>query len=112
MAKPKADPAAAALSARDAAVQEKLEALKKEYTSLHTQKITTEANIKNLEDQLARLRAAAEKEFGTSDLEKLQQILENRRRENEERVAQYEQHLQEIKANLAAIETPPEEGTR
>ncbi len=109
MPKPKADAAPAGLSARDATVQEKLEALKKEYSALHTQKITTEANIKNLEEQLARLQATAEKEFGTSDLAALQQILEERRRENEARVAQYEQHIQEIKGSLAAIETPPEE---
>lgn len=109
MAKPKVEPAAAKLSSQDAAVQEKLEVLKKEYNALHTQKITTEANIKNLEENLARLRAAAEKEFGTSDLQALQQILEDRRRENEARVAQYEQHIREIKSNLAAIEAPPGE---
>ncbi len=111
MPKPKAEPTASGLSGRDAAVQDKLEALKKEYSALHTQKITTEANIKNLEEQLTRLRAAAEKEFGTSDLAELQQILEDRRRENEARVAQYELHLQEIKTNLAAIETPSGEGS-
>ena len=111
MPKPKAEPVAAGLSSRDAAVQEKLEALKKEYTALHTQKITTEANIKNLEEQLARLRAAAEKEFGTSDLAALQQILEERRRENEARVARYEQHIQEIKTNLAAIDTAAAEAS-
>ena len=49
-------------------MQQKLEALKKEYADLHTQKITTEANIKNLEDNLAKLRAAAEKDYGTSDI--------------------------------------------
>ena len=111
MPKPKAEPVAAGLSSRDAAVQEKLEALKKEYTALHTQKITTEANIKNLEEQLARLRAAAEQEFGTSDLAALQQILEERRRENEARVARYEQHIQEIKTNLAAIDTAAAEAS-
>ncbi len=89
---------------RDAVVQQKLEALKKEYADLHTKKITTEANIKNLEDNLAKLRATAEKEYGTSDIDQLKEILEKRRRENEAKVTQYEQHIREIKENLTAIE--------
>lgn len=98
------------LSTRDAAVQRQLETLKQEYAALHTQKITTEANIRNLEENLARLRATAEKEYGTSDLEQLQKILEDRRRENETRVEQYEQHIREIKENLTAMEAPPTGG--
>jgi hypothetical protein len=109
MPKPKSDTLPG--SSRDAAVQQKLETLKKEYAALHTQKITTEANIKNLEDNLAKLRTAAEKEYGTSDLDKLRDILETRRRENETKVLQYEQHVQEIKAKLAAIEEPQAEST-
>jgi hypothetical protein len=94
---------------RDKAVEQQLEILKKAYNDLHTKKITTEANIKNLEDNLAKLRAAAEKDYGTSDLEKLQEILETRRRENEAKVAQYEQHVKEIQENLAAAEATPAE---
>jgi hypothetical protein len=89
---------------QDALVQQKLEALKKEYAGLHTQKITTEANIRNLEDNLAKLRAAAEKDYGTSDIEELKEILETRRQENEARVTTYEQHIRELKENLTAIE--------
>ena len=90
---------------RDAEVQHKLETLRQEYNVLHTKKITTDANIKNLEENLDRLRASAEQEYGTSDLEKLKrEIFETRRRENEEKVAQYEQHVRELKEKLAAIE--------
>ncbi len=53
---------------------------------------------------------AAEQEYGTSDLEKLREILETRRQENEMKVAQYEQHVKEIKEKLAAIEEPQSEG--
>ena len=95
---------------RDAEVQQKLETLRQEYNDLHTKKITTDANIKNLEENLARLQASAEKEYGTSDLEKLKEILETRRQENEEKLAQYEQHVKEIKEKLAAIEEPQSEG--
>ena len=69
---------------RDAEVQQKLETLRQEYNVLHTKKITTDANIKNLEENLDRLRASAEQEYGTSDLEKLKEILETRRQENED----------------------------
>lgn len=106
MPTPKTDPPG---PSRDRAVEQKLEALKKEYDKLHKQKITTEANIANLEDTLTKLRAAAEKDYGTSDLDKLQEILETRRRENEARVAEYEQHVQKIQADLAAIETTSDE---
>lgn len=95
---------------RDAEVQQKLETLRQEYNVLHTKKITTDANIKNLEENLSRLRASAEQEYGTSDLEKLREILETRRQENEMKVAQYEQHVKEIKEKLAAIEEPQSEG--
>jgi hypothetical protein len=95
---------------RDAEVQQKLETLRQEYNDLHTKKITTDANIKNLGENLARLRASAEQEYGTSDLEKLKELLETRRKENEEKLAQYEQHVKEIKEKLAAIEEPHSEG--
>lgn len=106
MPTPKTDPPG---PSRDKAVEQKLETLKKEYAKLHTLKITTEANIKNLEDNLAKLRAAAEKDYGTSDLAQLHDILETRRQENEAKVAQYEEHVKEIQQNLAAIETTPKE---
>jgi hypothetical protein len=94
----------------DAEVQQKLETLRQEYNDLHTKKITTEANINHLEENLERLRARAEQEYGTSDLAMLREILETRRRENEEKVAQYERHVKEIKEKLAAIEEPQSEG--
>ncbi|MBM4287199.1 MAG: hypothetical protein FJ135_03435 [Deltaproteobacteria bacterium] len=104
MAKTKSSTPSGDVSSRDSAVQQKLEALKKEHANLHNLKITTEANIRNLEENLAKLRAAAEKEYGTSDIAALEEILEARRRENETRVAQYEEHVREIKDSLAAME--------
>jgi hypothetical protein len=94
---------------RDDEVQKKLETLRNAYNDLHTKKITTDANIKNLEENLARLRASAEKEYGTSDLDKLKEILETRRRENELKVTQYEEHVREINEKLAALEEPQSE---
>ncbi len=99
---------AGADSPRDQAVQEKLEVLKKDYRELDTRKIQTETNIRTLEDDLQRLRDQAQKNYGTSDLDELQRLLEERRRENEGLVAAYEEHIQGIKDRLAEIDRQPE----
>lgn len=101
------EPAAEAVSPRDQAVQEKLEVLKKDYRELDTRKIQTETNIKNLEQELERLREQAQKNYGTSDLEELKRLLEKRRLENERLVAEYEEHIRGIKDRLAAIDNQP-----
>jgi chromosome segregation ATPase len=101
------EPAAAAVSPRDQAVQKKLEILKKDYKELDTRKITTEANIENLEKELQRLREHAQKNYETSDLEELTRLLEERRQENERLVAAYEEHIQSIKERLAEIDRQP-----
>ncbi len=99
------EPAAGAVSPRDQAVQAKLEMLKKDYTDLNTRKITTQANIENLEQELERLREQAQKNYGTSDLGELERLLEERRQENERLVAEYEAHIQGIKDRLDEIDS-------
>ncbi len=103
-------PTAEAVSPRDQAVQEKLEVLKKDYRELDTRKIQTETNIKNLEEEFQRLREQAQKNYGTSDLEELKRLLEERRQENERLVAEYEGHIQGIKDRLAEIDRQPDQG--
>jgi peptidoglycan hydrolase CwlO-like protein len=105
------EPKADAISQLDKAVQDKLESLKGDYKELETKKIQTETNIQTLEDELKRLRAQAQKTYGTSDLEELKNLLEKRRQENEQLVAGYEQHIQGIKERLAEIESAPESET-
>jgi hypothetical protein len=97
--------------AEDDAIQQKLERLKKEYADLNTKKITTAANIHNLEDTLKKLRETAEKEYGTSDIEELKRELARRRQENKDKVEHYEKHITEIKNNLAGIENGRTEET-
>lgn len=98
------EPVSETVSPRDQAVQEKLEILKKDYKDLDTRKITTEANIKNLEQELERLREQAQKNYGTSELEELERLLEERRKENERLVAEYELHIKGIKDHLDEID--------
>ncbi len=96
----------------DKSVQDKLERLKADYKELETKKIQTDTNIKSLETELERLREQARESYGTSDLEKLRELLEARRRENEQKLTEYEQHIRSIKDRLDEIETPPESETR
>ena len=90
----------------DAKVQERLERLRAEYARLNEQRIATDRDRKNLEEQLQGLRHKAEQEYGTSDIGELRHLLEKRRKENEEMVSQYEDHIREIKEKLEAIENP------
>ncbi len=89
---------------RDRTVQLKLEQLKEEYGKLHELKIATAQNKKNLEAQLEVLRQKAEKEYGTSDVNQLRELLEQRRRDNERMVREYEEHIVSIKEKLESIE--------
>jgi|GEM_PF-424007 len=97
------------VSPRDQAVQERLEALRSEYEKLSEKRIQTQTMVQNLEEQLQGLREKAEAEYGTSDLEKLEELLEQRRQENERRVTEYQQHIEGIKDQLKAVETETRE---
>ncbi len=91
----------------DKSVQDKLERLKADYKELETKKIQTDTNIKTLEAELEKLREEARENYGTSDLDKLRDLLEARRSENDRKLAEYEQHIRSIKERLDEIETPP-----
>jgi hypothetical protein len=89
---------------RDQQIENKLVELREEYRKLHERKIATERDRQNLEGRLKELRQQAEQEYGTSDIEQLRELLEERRRENERMVAEYEQHVREINERLGEIE--------
>ncbi len=91
-------------SQEDRQIQERLTRLREEYTKLHTKKIATEQDRKNLEQRLGELRDQAEREYGTSDIEQLRLLLDERRKENERMVAEYQRHIEEIRERLAEIE--------
>ncbi|NLI80753.1 MAG: hypothetical protein GX443_03585 [Deltaproteobacteria bacterium] len=91
-------------SVEDQKLQERLAELREEYNRLHEKKIATERDRQNLEERLKELREQAEREYGTSDLEELRRLLDERRRENERMVAEYQQHVESIRARLREIE--------
>jgi hypothetical protein len=96
---------AGGLSARDQAVQERLQELRKHHQSLHERKIATEQDRKNLEQRLQELRTQAEREYGTSDIDQLHRLLEERRQENERMVREYQQHIDDIQKRLIEIDS-------
>lgn len=89
---------------RDKAVRTKLEKLRDEFETLKERRIETETTRRDLEQRLKELKAKAEQTYGTSDLDELKALLEQRRQENEKMVAEYEAHIEGIKEQLAEIE--------
>lgn len=89
---------------QDQALEQELARLKQEYERLREQKFRTEENLLNLQRQLEDLEAQAREEYGTSDPEALEKLLEEKRAENARLVADYRRHIQEINAGLASVE--------
>jgi hypothetical protein len=106
----KAEAHGSKVSPRDQQVENKLIELREEHRKLHEKKIATERDRENLEERLRELREQAEREYGTSDIEQLRQLLEERRQENERMVTSYEQHVREITERLGEIENAVKEG--
>ncbi len=92
------------VSKRDQQVQERLQALREEYGKLHEKKIATERDRQNFEDRLRELREQAMREYGTSEVEELRRLLEERRAENDRMVEDYQGHIRGIQERLAEIE--------
>ncbi|MBN2139872.1 MAG: hypothetical protein JW718_02585 [Desulfovibrionaceae bacterium] len=88
----------------DAGLEQELAGLRREYDSLRERKVRIEQDLANLKDQLKDLEDRARAEYGTSDPDKLQALLEEKRQENQRLVSEYSKHIHDIRKNLAAIE--------
>jgi hypothetical protein len=97
------------LSQQDKEVENRLLELREDYRKLHERKIATERDRQNLEERMRELREQAEGEYGTSDVEKLRELLAERREANDRMVAEYEQHIRSIQQRLEAIESAGDE---
>ncbi|WP_147819649.1 hypothetical protein [Salidesulfovibrio onnuriiensis] len=89
---------------RDAALEQELQGLRRQYEALRDRKVRVEQDIVNLTAQLDELKARAEAEYKTSDPEELRKLLEEKRQENERVVAEYRQHINELQQGLQAVE--------
>ena len=85
--------------------QQDIEVLRQRYDSLREQRITADNNLKHAREQLEQLCAEAHKEFGTDDLKTLEAKLAAMREDNEKKRAAYQEHLDGIERDLAALET-------
>ena len=92
------------MASSSASPEHDIEALKKRHKELDTLRTKARANLENAQKQLDELKTEARTAYGTDDLELLRQKLTQMRKENEEKRAAYEHHLDEIAAKLAAVE--------
>lgn len=93
---------------RDAQLEQELNGLRRQYEQLRDQKVRAEQDMANLTSQLDALKAQARTEYGTDDLNELQVLLEKKRAENEQVVAEYRRHVQQIQDDLAQVEATVE----
>ena len=81
-----------------------IEQLTERYQGLNKRKIQAETNLKNAQKQLDDLRKQAKKDYGTDDLEDLKKKLDAMKQDNEAKRAKYQDDLNKIEADLAAVE--------
>ncbi len=93
----------------DHALQQELNKLKKEHQRLRDDKLRTEQDLENVTRQLDDLQTSAKKEYGTDDPTKLQEILAQKREQNEKMVAKYRAHLKSIDTGLKDVESKDSE---
>lgn len=96
-------------TSQDAQLEQELNGLRRQYEQLRDQKVRTEQQVTDLSGQLEALKEQAKAEYGTSDIEELQALLEKKRQENVQVVAEYREHIQQIQADLAGVENRVEE---
>lgn len=84
--------------------KQSIDELRERFESLKDKRTTAQADLRNVEEQLDRLKAQAREKYGTDDLEKLEKELERMRAENERKRAEYQAHLDGIDEKLGALE--------
>jgi phage shock protein A len=81
-----------------------IEQLRKRYSQLDRKKIEAETSLKAANEQLKKLKKQAREAYGTDDPEALSAKLAAMQTDNERKRAEYQKHLDEVEANLAAVE--------
>jgi len=95
---------------RDRKVEQELGELRRRYELLHEKRVRTEQDMSNLSRQLDTLREQAMERYGTSDISELQQLLEEKRQQNERLVAEYKEHITTIQNDLLTVENQIDNG--
>jgi hypothetical protein len=89
-----------------------MEALRLRYEELNKKKITAETKLQTSSETLEKLRREARETYGTDDLNALRAKLEDMKKENDRKRAEYQQHLADIEKQLADVETKHAEAGR
>lgn len=82
-----------------------MEALRLRYEELNKKKIAAETKLQSSNETLEKLRREARETYGTDDLNALRAKLEDMKKENDRKRAEYQQHLTDIESQLADVET-------
>lgn len=93
---------------RDAALEAELADLRRQHDRLREEKVRAEEQLASLEQQLRQLEEEALREHGVSDPDALAALLEERRAENERRVAAYRQHIAGVRQGLQDVDQAAE----
>src|SRR3954453_17514848 len=81
-----------------------IESLKREHARLDQERRNAQANLNAAQNQLDQLRTDARKEYGTDDLDLLREKLQQMKSENERKRADYQAHLEGVRAKLGEVE--------
>lgn len=81
-----------------------IEQLQQRYAKFNEQQIRVQAQLEGAQKRLAELQQKAKEEFGTDDVESLQEKLEAMKMENEKKRSEYAKGLDKIEAKLAEVE--------
>ena len=81
-----------------------IDQLRKRYVQLDRKKIEAETSLKAAGDQLKRLKKQARDAYGTDDVDELAKKLAAMQAENERKRSEYQKHLDDVEAKLAAVE--------
>ena len=81
-----------------------IEQLRRRYAALREKQITAQADLNNATKELERLKREARERHGTDDLTELTRMLEEMKRENERKRAEYQAHLDQVDQRLVEVE--------
>ena len=84
--------------------EQSIEELQQRFQKLDKRKTQAETNLENAQKQLAALHKEAREKYGTDDVAELRAKLEAMKAENDQKRRAYQAELDQIEADLAAVE--------
>ncbi len=84
--------------------QSAIECLKKRFDALHTRRIQIQTQLDTEQKRLAELKLAAQSQFGTDDVGRLTEMLQELERANAEKVQAFQSSLDLIEHSLLQVE--------